>query len=197
MKFAERLPLNLLLSLVVLFGVRWDVSAETPPFTENGTEMGLIDTRSGTDRAIGQAWGDFDNDGWLDLYVTDTDGPNSLFRNLGGERFERVADPAVALADAYSGGAIFADYDNDGWQDLYVLNWGENTLLHNQQGTFVDVTSEAGVGGGDKNSQTASFGDYDRDGLLDIYVANWACYGRCGRPTQGDIDRLYHNNGDG
>ena len=187
----------LILCIVTLLVTSNSIAAETPPFTETTVDLGLIDTRNGDDRAIGQAWGDFDNDGWLDLYVTDTDGANSLFRNIGGQHFERVHDPAVALAEAYSGGAIFADYDNDGWQDLYVLNWGENTLLHNEQGTFVDVTETAGVGGGDKNSQTASFGDYDQDGLLDIYVANWACYGRCGRPQQGDIDRLYHNNGDG
>ena len=197
MQVAVRFSGNWFLLLpLLLFFVR-PVSAETPPFTENGDELGLTDTRSGQERAIGQAWGDYDNDGWLDLYVTDTDGPNTLFRNLNGERFERVADDTVALPDAYSGGAIFADYNNDGWQDLYVLNWGENVLFRNEQGTFVDVTAEAGVAGGDKNSQTASWGDYDRDGLLDMYVANWACYGRCGRPTQGDIDRLYHNNGDG
>jgi hypothetical protein len=186
----------LLLWLVLLLGVHV-AFAENPPFTDVTSAVGLDGNREGTDRAIGQAWGDFDGDGWVDLYVTDTDGENLLFRNVRGQRFERVDDEAVALWNDYSGGAIFADYDNDGDQDLYVLNWGENVLLQNDAGTFVDVTETAGVGGGDKNSQTASWGDYDEDGFLDLYVANWACYDRCGRPQEGDIDRFYHNNGDG
>lgn len=187
-----------LLMIVFLFLATMRIaSADNPPFQDVTAAFGLDGNREGTDRAIGQAWGDYDGDGWVDLYVTDTDGENYLFRNVRGQTFERVDDEAVALWDDYSGGAIFADYDNDGDQDLYVLNWGENALLRNDGGVFVDVTEAAGVGGGDKNSQTASWGDYDEDGFLDLYVANWACYDRCGRPQEGDIDRFYHNNGDG
>lgn len=181
-------------------------SAQTPLppllwFEDVSQTAGIVNNRQGDDRAIGQAWGDFDNDGWIDLYVTDSDGPNTLYRNLGDGTFAvaNVAGSAnsnTQLPTLLSGGAIFVDYDNDGWRDLYVLNWGPNVLFHNEQGLFVNVTAQAGVAG-NANSQTASWGDYDQDGWLDLYVANWSCYPRCGRPTIGERDRLYHSNGDG
>ena len=170
----------------------------TTLFSNVSRTAGIVQTRQGNNRAIGQAWGDYDRDGWVDFYVTDTNGPNSLFHNNGDGTFSRPPQiNTVALPQSYSGGASFADYDNDGWPDLYVVNWGVNHLFHNEAGqSFVDVTDQAGVGD-DANGQTASWGDYDSDGWLDLYVANWACYPRCGRPNQGDSDRLYHNNGDG
>ena len=181
-------------------GAATAVSSPTTPLFQNVSRAaGITQTRQGNDRAIGQAWGDYDRDGWVDFYVTDTKGPNSLFRNNGDGTFSRppIAE-TVALPDGFSGGASFADYNNDGWLDLYVANWGQNVLFRNDAGQgFTDVTAEAGVGGQGENSQSASWGDYDGDGWLDLYVANWACYPRCGRPSQGDTDRLYHNNGDG
>lgn len=151
-----------------------------------------------SDMVVGQALGDVNNDGWEDLYITDTQGPNTLYINQGGERFtvSEYSD-TLALPDAISGGATFVDYDNDGWLDIYVMNWGPNTLFRNQQGMgFVDVTEQAGVGD-DKNGKTAAWGDYDDDGYLDLYIANWSCTPDCGRPTEGDKDRLYHNLGNG
>lgn len=174
-------------------------SPVSPLFQNISRAAGITQTRQGNDRAIGQAWGDYDRNGWVDFYVTDTKGPNTLFRNNGDGTFSRspLAD-SVALPEGFSGGATFADYNNDGWLDLYVVNWGQNVLFRNEAGQgFTDVTAEAGVGGKEDNSQTASWGDYNNDGWLDLYVANWACYPRCGRPNQGDSDRLYHNNGDG
>lgn len=173
-------------------------AVSAPAFEDVSEAAGVVNNRQGTARAIGQAWGDFDQDGWVDLYVTDPAGPNTLYRNQGDGTFVAATDPAVALAQAESAGAIFADYDNDGWPDLYVLNWGANVLLRNVAGRFEDVTAAAGLAGQpDANSQSAAWGDFDRDGYLDVYVANWACYPRCGRPTTGDRDRLYRNNGDG
>jgi len=147
--------------------------------------------------AIGQAWGDFDADGLPDLYVTDDGGPNTLYVNRGDGSFELAgASAEVALPERASAGAVFVDYDNDGHQDLYVLNLGPNALFHNDGGRgFTDVTARAGVGDAGRG-QTASWGDYDGDGWLDLYVANWFC--DCGEPfPHGNSDRLYHNEGDG
>ena len=152
---------------------------------------------------IGQAWGDYDNDGWLDLYVTGNLDPNVLYRNNGDGTFsESEFSAQLRLEQALSGGAVWVDYDNDGWQDLYVLNHGANTLFHNQGGTgFVDATERAGVGDAGKGT-TATWGDYDGDGHLDLYVVNWSCFPECGDPNitrQHDAarDTLYHNQGDG
>lgn len=157
-----------------------------------------VAARQGNEKLIGQAWGDYDRDGWPDLYVTDSAGPNTLFHNNGDGTFV-VSDHSAALSlpDAESSGVVFADYDNDGWPDLYVLNWGANVLYHNDGGAgFTAVTATAGVGD-TGHGKSAAWGDYDQDGYLDLYVANWSCYPDCGRPTTGDRDRLYHNNGDG
>ncbi len=151
-----------------------------------------------SEKVSGQAWGDYDQNGWLDLYLTNNTGPNTLYHNNGNGTFAvSPFNDQVALPDAESGGVIFADYDNDGWPDLYVLNWGPNVLFHNESGQgFVDVTASAGVAD-NSNSKTAAWGDFDADGWLDLYVANWACDPRCGRSLEGEKDRLYHNNGDG
>ena len=180
------------------FSVAMAQEGSVPLFVDVSEVAGIVNNRVGTDKTIGQAWGDYDGDGWLDLYVTDSNGRNTLYHNNQDGTFavSPYAD-IVALADAASGGATFVDYDNDGWADLYVLNWGANALFHNEAGTgFVEVTAVAQVGG-DENSKTASWGDYDQDGFVDLYVANWSCYPRCGRPSTGEKDAFYHNNGDG
>ena len=152
---------------------------------------------------IGQAWGDYDNDGWLDLYVTGNRDPSVLYRNMGDGTFSVSAlTPQVALADVETGGAVWVDYDNDGWQDLYVVNHGPNTLFHNDGGEgFSDVTDVAGVGDAGKGA-TATWGDYDGDSHLDLYVVNWSCFPECGDPNitlnhDAARDTLYHNRGDG
>ncbi len=167
-------------------------------FTSLRPESGIRYGRQGREKLIGQAWGDYDGDGWLDLYLTDDDGPNVLYRNQGDGTFAvSPLSESVSLPDGESSGAIFADYDNDGWSDLLVLQVGANVLFHNERGQrFVDVSAAAGLL--DRaHSKTASWGDYDEDGYLDLYIANWACYPNCGRPVEGDMDRLYRNRGDG
>lgn len=148
---------------------------------------------------VGQAWGDYDNDGFLDLYVTGNQDLNVLYRNLGDGTFA-VSPSAtqVSLPEAKSGGAVWADYDNDGWRDLYVLNAGADVLFKNDAGRgFIDVTDKAGVGDTGKG-ESATWGDYDSDGFLDLYVVNWSCLPEC-NPENVNLsrDRLYHNGGDG
>ena len=150
--------------------------------------------------ATGQAWGDYDNDGWVDLYLTGGLNPSTLYRNDGDGTFsisEHSGD--VGLPDVWTGGAVWADYDNDGFKDLYVLANGANVLFHNEAGQGLqDVTQAAGVGDTGKGT-TAAWGDYDGDGYLDLYVANWSCIPECPRPADPVLasDRLYHNNRDG
>lgn len=190
-------------ALLLQQGYLNSVAAQTPldaaVFADVSRQAGITNNRVvSLDMAIGQAWGDYDNDGWVDLYVTDPAGPNTLYRNNGDGTFSVSSlQTQVALPAAHSAGAIFADYDNDGWRDLFVANWGADALFHNEGGQgFVDVAQQAGITD-IGNSKTASWGDYDNDGFLDLYIANWSCYPECGRPMNGDSDRLYHNNGDG
>lgn len=170
-----------------------------PVFDDVASAIGITAEHRATPNywPAGLAFGDYDRDGWPDLYVTSAAGPNVLYRNLGNGQF--AASPLaaqVALPAVSSGGAVFADYDNDGWLDLYVLNDGPNTLYHNDGGQgFTDVTATAGVGDSGASS-SAAFGDYDRDGHLDLYVANWACLS-CPDFRTGMRDHLYRNRGDG
>src|SRR5437879_11387101 len=128
------------------------------------------------DHGSGLAVGDYDNDGHEDIYFLNQHGPNALYRNTGDGSFVDVtAQAGVALGDRISVGATFADYDNDGWPDLFVTSTrGGNVLFHNRgDGTFEDVTAKAGlshVG----HSQTPVFFDYDNDGYLDLFLTNTA-----------------------
>jgi hypothetical protein len=182
------------------------------------------------DMGSGAAWGDFDNDGWLDLYVLNEAGPLSLtdsevaqspahavlYRNAGDGTFHEVSAAAGVQFRGWGMGVAAGDYDNDGWLDLFVTAYGANVLYHNDgDGTFTDRTAEAGVGGRPGFWTGARWGDYDRDGLLDLYVAGYVRYRQLAdqRTTrQYDIDQpaainpssfapernlLYHNNGDG
>jgi cytochrome c peroxidase len=172
---------------------------EMPVYMDVSRQAGIVNNRvAGIEMSTGQAWGDYDNDGWIDLYVTDALGPNTLYHNNGDGTFSvSELSMLVSLPAAYSQGVTFVDYDNDGWKDLFVANWGMDNLFHNEKGQgFRDVTRQAGILD-DRNSKTASWGDYDNDGFLDLYIANWSCYPKCGRQLDGEADHLYHNNGDG
>ena len=181
---------------------------EVNPFTDVSEAAGVLATHRGVwdpeesrrgYLAVGQAWGDYDNDGHVDLYLTGNLDPNVLLHNEGDGKF-RPAPFAeqMALAQLPSGGALWADYDNDGWRDLLVLNDGPNVLWRNQEGVgFEDVTSQAGIGGNVKSS-SAAWADFDGDGWLDLYVANWSCFPECDPVDfSRQQDRLYRNLGDG
>ncbi len=176
---------------------------------------------------------DYDNDGWLDIYLVNgstydalsgkTTPPHAaLFHNNHDGTFTDVTEKAGVANDRWGYGCAVGDYDNDGWPDLYVTNYGKNRLYHNNHdGTFTDVAEKAGVDLGTW-STGATFGDYDGDGRLDLFVAAYAqidldnpplagskaantatCQYRgvpvmCGpRGLKGERDHLFHNNGDG
>ena len=147
----------------------------------------------------GQAFADFDGDGALDLYVTHTHGANILYRGRGDGTFtvSRFLDQ-VALDTAISGGAIFADVDEDGDPDLYVMNLGPNVLFRNDGAAgFVDVTATSGLGD-PGTGQAAAFADYDGDGDLDLYLVNWWCVECVDQDLWHQAtDRLYENRGQG
>ena len=147
------------------------------------------------DGGRGSAWGDYDNDGDLDIVAVGTYQPHALYRNNGDGTFTNVAAEA-GIADPRGGwGSLFADYDNDGYPDLYITRGGwsgaaENTLYHNNaDGTFTDVTHAAGVAD-PQSSFCAAWADYDNDGYIDLYIAD-------GVIGDGAANVLYRNNRDG
>ncbi|MCB9145692.1 MAG: VCBS repeat-containing protein [Anaerolineales bacterium] len=190
------------IALILFQGYRHFISTNTteaPVFTDVSHPAGIVNNRvAGIEMTTGQAWGDYNNDGWVDLYVTDPIAKNTLYLNNGDGTFSvSPFSKQVELFNAYSQGASFADYDNDGWKDLIVVTWGADHLFRNENGQgFVDVSRQAGLAG-EYNSKTASWGDFNNDGFLDLYIANWACYPKCGRPMDAEPDQLYQNNGDG
>ena len=129
------------------------------------------------DHGCGVAVADYDGDGDDDVLFLKQLGENGLYRNRGDGTFEKATDQANALRlpDRICVGAAFADYDNDGDQDLYITSTrGGNVLLQNQgDGRYADVTARAGVGLV-AHSQTPAFFDYDNDGYLDLFVTNSA-----------------------
>lgn len=176
---------------------------------------------------------DYDEDGWLDIYMVNgstydamdgkAESPHAaLFHNNHDGTFTDVAAKSGVTNDRWGFGVAVGDYDNDGWPDLYISNFGKNRLYHNNHdGTFTDVAEKAGVTLGNW-STGASFGDYDGDGRLDLFVPGYIHYDishppipgsatvgfgfcqyrganvMCGpRGLEGEPDHLFHNNGDG
>ncbi len=177
----------------------------------------------------GVAFYDYDNDGWLDIFVVNGwrlegfphgEEPTShLFKNNRDGTFTDVTEKARLIHHGWGQGVCVGDYDNDGFDDLFVSYFGKNVLYHNNgDGTFTDVTDKAGMGGNGKRWNTGcAFVDYDRDGKLDLFVANYIdldlstapvpesgpCLYKgvmvaCGPPgLKGGKNILFHNNGDG
>jgi len=172
----------------------------------------------------GLALFDYNNDGLLDIYFVNgaplpgapaRNPPprNELWRNDGNWHFTNVTDQAGVGDTGFGMGVTVGDYDNDGWPDIFVNNYGPNKLYHNNgDGTFTDVTEQAGVGGGNRMGAGAAFLDYDNDGDLDLYVANYVKFTEQShrvhyvkgypmyagpRDFPPEPDQLYRNNGDG
>jgi len=178
----------------------------------------------------GVAFYDYDQDGWLDLFVVNgsrlegfpgSEAPtNHLYRNNRDGTFTDVTKQAGLVRSGWGQGVCIGDYDNDGFDDLFVTYWGQNVLYRNNgDGTFTDVSERAGVRGKQTRWGTGcAFVDYDRDGFLDLVVANYLVFdprtapqpgtgvfcqymglgvncGPGGLPREDAI--LYHNNRDG
>ncbi|MBI4327063.1 MAG: VCBS repeat-containing protein, partial [Chloroflexi bacterium] len=151
------------------------------------TKITTGDIVTGLATSWGAAWGDFDNDGFIDLVVSNV-GADYLYRNNRGGTFTLITSSPVVVNDSDDGGAVaWADYDNDGNLDLIVGNSpGKNKLFHNNgDGTFTKTAGNAVVAEGPANSTI--WGDYNNDGHVDLLVTS----------TDGPPNRLYRNNGDG
>jgi len=183
----------------------------------------IVESMSG-----GVALFDYDNDGYLDIYLVNSltvdlvkskqKTRSALYHNNGDGTFTDVTDKAGVGDIGWGMGVAIGDYDNDGFDDIYVTCLGPNHLLRNNgNGTFTDVTQKAGVGD-PRWSAGAAFVDYDNDGKLDLFVSNYVDFDvdhlpefgsgktcqfkgipvQCGpRGLKGAGDSLYHNNGDG
>lgn len=166
-------------------------------FSEVAVESGIPfkhETPAGPRFGSGAAWIDFDRDGDVDLYITQRVGANRLYENVGGGKFVEISGALGADDPSHDGsGVSVADFNNDGWPDLYLANGDEDVLLKNINGTsFVDVTTSANLSGqGASTGQTPSWGDFNQDGFLDLYVSN-----HLPRGAESPQDRLFVNNGD-
>lgn len=178
-----------------------DPVVRVPRFNEIASDRGITNAVDGAppcgDHSAGAAWADVDRDGDLDLYVPHRTNPAQLWVNNDGHFTDEAAGSGVLNTGSIGIGAVFADYDNDGDADLYVINNGANRLYKNDgSGQFTDVTGSAGVGNTGAGS-SASWGDYDGDGWLDLYVANWGWCDEEETNLTYSPDVLYHNEGDG
>jgi len=154
------------------------------------------------DGLAGAAWIDYDNDRFLDLFLTNgRTQPNGLFHNDGHGGFVDVAAAAGVQDRRGSSGVVAADFDNDGWPDLFLTGDGGVTgsgaspvvLYHNNgDGTFSDITATAGIVG-PPTANSAAVADIDNDGFLDLFIgAPGSLSGH-----EQHANRLFHNNGDG
>ncbi|HEY7574767.1 MAG TPA: VCBS repeat-containing protein, partial [Thermoanaerobaculia bacterium] len=176
-------------------------------FTDVTREAGLAARAYPTQAG---AWADYDNDGFLDLYVgseVDDDGiayPSRLFHARGDGTFEEVAEKAGVENFRMAKGVAWGDFDGDRYPDLYVSNIGPNRLYrNNRDGTFTDVAPEAGVVEPAGRSFATWFFDYDNDGWLDLFVAGYRATTAdlaaeaLGLPHSAELPRLYRNERDG
>jgi enediyne biosynthesis protein E4 len=176
----------------------------------------------------GCAFIDYDNDGWIDIFLlsgTQLDrapkgATNRLYHNNRNGTFADITEKAGLLKTGWASAVTVGDFDNDGFDDLFVTYWGQNVLYHNNgNGTFTDVTEKAGLlHNGDRWGSGCTFVDYDRDGRLDLFVANYLQFDMTKIPKPGESPfcnwkgvpvncgprglppgfvALYHNNGDG
>lgn len=227
-----RPPICILLLLMSALQVK-TIAASEPYFVDITRQAGIdfVNVSGGKDKhyiietqSAGGGFWDYDNDGVLDLYLTngvssDSTRPSAgtvLYRGLGDATYANTTTTSGARLDGWTMGAIFADIDGDGDSDLYATRWGPDALLlNNGDGTLIETTSDAGLGS-PAWGIGAAFADYDLDGDLDLYVANYIDFELKGPPfyerwcthngirsacgpvgAQAQPDLLYRNEGNG
>ena len=209
----NRFPWPVLLILIWLPGLSSAQSQPTPRknpvayFTDVAKKAGLtmMNVFGGTDTkkyiiettGTGVAIFDYDNDGWPDIFIvngTTLEGfpagkapSNHLYHNNHDGTFTDVTVKAGLSATGWGQGVCVGDYDNDGWEDLYVTYYGKNRLYHNHNGVFTEVAQKAGVAGTGKAwGAGCAWVDYDRDGHLDLMIANYVDFDLSTAPAPGD-----------
>ena len=206
--------------VAVLTGNHAFAARDVPPsvvFTDVTARAGLLHAQNVSGRSTnkqflleemgcGVALFDYDNDGWLDIFLVNgtsldplqRDGhPTSyLFHNNRDGTFADVTEKAGLTKSGWGQGCCVGDYDNDGNDDLFVSYWGHNALYHNNgDGTFTNVTEEAGIAGsGNSWGAGSCFLDYNRDGNLDLFVANYVNFDLARAPKPGQA--IYCNYND-
>jgi hypothetical protein len=194
-----------ILVLAILASITFE---EVPPQTSKITW--IHNNAQSADRQLpetvgaGCAFLDYDNDGWMDVYFVNS-GPsdfftpttplkNALYRNNGNGTFTDVTDKAGVAGGKFGMGVAAADFDADGFVDLYVTNYGANILYRNNgNGTFTDVTDKAGVASPGW-STCATWFDFDNDGKLDLFVSSFVFYDKSQNPlcTDATLQRRYY-----
>ena len=172
----------------------------------NGTFTDVTESAGLADPIASQTavWTDIDNDGFLDLFVGNEQGPSRLYHNKGDGTFENIAQSAGVDNISFAKGVVAADYDNDGYADLYVSNLGSNNFLYhnNHDRTFTEVGRQAGVQAPSMSFATWFF-DYDNDGWPDLFVTSYymspeeIVRSQVGLPGNVETLKLYHNEGNG
>jgi enediyne biosynthesis protein E4 len=203
---------GLRLSPIVAAMITSSAWAVPPTFTDTAVSAGIsylqgppldpLATPEVSGMTGGAAAGDFDGDGWVDLFITRSNNTDILYRNLGNGTFADVSASAFGAGpvNAQTNGAAWADIDNDGDLDLYVtaINSAQHYLYINQgDGTFSEQAALRGAslsGNGTLFGTGVSFGDYDRDGYLDAFVADWRPNGAAPAGTPANA-RLLRNQG--
>lgn len=171
-------------------------------FTDVTKEAGLDVRATRTQAAV---WADIDNDGFVDLFVGNENGPSQLFRNRGDGTFEDISRSSGVDKIAFTKGVVAGDYDNDGYVDFFVSNlYGVNFLYHNNHDrTFTEVAQKAGVQLPDSQSFASAFLDYDNDGWPDLLVnsfffsADESLRSYLGLPHSAETLKLFKNMKDG
>ncbi len=182
--------LSILNSLLVLGSSSW--------FEDVSDAVGVNVNHHATYLITGQAFADIDRDGWVDIILTSNDGQNTILMNQQGVEFEVAPfSQDIVMPGHQSGGLAVADYDNDGWPDIYLAGNGSNHLFRNNHGQgFSDVTELTGTGHNGRD-ESAAWADFNNDGWLDLIVVGFPVVGHPDLFAPVNLDALFFANGDG